>query len=221
MAREDLDIGSLPRRSFDLSDGTLFPIAPPSKPREPYRCTLEEIVEFVADAVTAETLAAATAAAGGVVPVFEDLTPTLAETGTSWVLSSTPNDPSRVMVFLNGQLIRRVASSPGATEYTIASDTITTGHSLSAGETLEAIYMTSGSALVFDDLTPNLTETGTAWALSSTPASASQLALFLNGQRLRKVASSPGATEFTISGTTIATGHSLTAGETLEALYAA
>ena len=62
MAREDLDIGSLPRRSFDLSDGTLLPIAPPNKPREPFRCTLGELVEFVAEALVIEAVTTATVA---------------------------------------------------------------------------------------------------------------------------------------------------------------
>jgi hypothetical protein len=130
--------------------------------------------------------------------VFDDLTPNLTETGTSWTLAKTPTADGDVSLFLNGMKLRQVASSPAILEYTISGNSITTGRSLVAGEALEAYYRSTvtGGLPKFDDLTPLLTETGTAWTLTETPASDEDVALFLNGQRLTRVAAAPGNTEF-------------------------
>lgn len=167
------------------------------------------------DANIAESLATA----GALVPVFEDLTPNLTETGTSWTLSSTPAATSRVSVFLNGLKLKRVNAGPTAYQFTISGTTVTTGRSLTAGESLEAIYEAVGERTYWEDLTPNLTETGTNWTLTNTPVSG-KIAVWLNGQKIRKVAAAPTSTQFTVSGTTLVTGRTLTAGESLETFYA-
>lgn len=156
------------------------------------------------------------ATVGGAAPVFQDLTPLLSETGTTWTLSEAPTDPANVLVFLNGQQLRRVAAGPTATQFSISGVTVTTGRSLTAGERLFAIYEGAGERMAWEDLTPNLTETGTNWTLTNTPSS---IALFLNGQLLLKVASAPTATQYTQSGTTVVTGRTLVAGERLYAFY--
>lgn len=157
-------------------------------------------------------------AVGGTTPVFEDLTPNLTETGTSWALASAPVSADTVMLFLNGQKLRKVSATPSTTQYTISGVNITTGRSLVTGERLEAIYQVPGEAMAWEDLTPNLTETGTAWTLANTP-DVDKLAVFLNGIRLRKVSATPSASQYTISGTTLTTGRSLVAGERLEVFY--
>ena len=164
-------------------------------------------------------IASSLATAGGVVPVWDDLTPLLTETGTSWTLSSTPQNVANSSVFLNGIKLRRVNAGPTAYQYTLSGTTLTTGHSLIAGESLEAIYEAVGQRVTWEDLTPNLTETGATWSITNTPVTG-KISLFLNGQKIRKVAAAPTSTQYTLSGTTITTGHSLLAGESLEVFYA-
>jgi hypothetical protein len=60
-----------------------------------------------------------------------------------------------------------------------------------------------------------ITGSGTAWALSATPAAAASLMLFRNGLLLRNGA----AQEFTISGANITLATTLAAEENLEAFY--
>ena len=166
-----------------------------------------------------ENIAASLATAGAVVPVWDDFTPNLTETGTTWTLSQTPASVSNASVFLNGVKLRRVNAGPTAFQYTLSGTTLTTGHSLAAGESLEAIYEAVGERMYWEDLTPNLTETGATWSLTNTPVSG-KISVFLNGQKIRKVAAAPTSTQFTLSGTTLTTGRTLTAGESLECFYA-
>jgi len=168
--------------------------------------------------VDAQVLAVEGGAAGGAM-TFQDFTPNLTETGTAWVLAATPTSPDNVSIFLNGLKIDRVAATPNANQYTLSGTTLTTGRTLVAGESLEGFFRVSTTTAVFDDLTPLLTETGTSWTLSQTPVDATQISLFLNGANLRQVTSGPTSNQYTISGVNITTGRSLTAGETLDAIY--
>jgi len=167
------------------------------------------------DANIAESLATA----GSVVPVWDDLTPNLTETGTSWTLSQTPANVANASVFLNGVKLRRVSAGPTAFQYTLSGTTLTTGHSLATGESLEAVYEAVGERMYWEDLTPNLTETGASWTLTNSPVG-DKISVFLNGQKIRKVSAAPTETQFTLSGTTLTTGRTLTAGESLECFYA-
>ena len=168
--------------------------------------------------VDAQILGVEGGAAGGIM-TFQDFTPNLTETGTSWTLSTSPTSIDNVSIFLNGLKIDRVAATPNSSQYTLSGTTLTTGRSLLAGESLEGFFRVSVDTAVFDDLTPTLAETGTSWTLSQDPVNASQVSLFLNGAYLRQVTSGPNANQYTISGRNITTGRTLTAGETLDAVY--
>jgi len=164
-------------------------------------------------------VASATATAGGAVPVFQDLTPLLTETGTSWTLSEAPTAAGNVLLYLNGQQLRRVTAGPTATQFTVSGTAVVTGRSLTAGERLFAIFEGAGERMALEDLTRTLGESGTNWTLTNTPAT-DKIAVHLNGQLLLKVAAAPTATQYTQSGTTVVTGRTLTAGERLHAFYA-
>jgi hypothetical protein len=73
-----------------------------------------------------------------------------------------------------------------------------------------------GSNFLLED---DISGAGTSHSLSQTPASATQVAVWLNGQRLKRVSLAPTNLQFTVSGTTVTTGYTLTSGDTLIASY--
>lgn len=162
------------------------------------------------------------AGGGNALMYFDDLTPDLTETGTAWTLTQTPTGDDDVQVYLNGVLLLRVPSAPDSQQYTLSGTTLTTGRTLVTGESLEAMYTISVTTPYFDDLTPNLNETGTTWTLAYMPipdAGGEPIALFLNGQKIREVISGPTSVQYTLDGQDVVTGRTLTAGETLRAVY--
>lgn len=118
--------------------------------------------------------------------------------GTSWTLANTPVAGS-VKLYASGQLLT-IASG----DYTISGKTITTAQSWNAG-TIFADYRTGSASSSFID-EEQVSGSGTAWTLGSTPVSGS-LKLYADGQRLTLAAG-----DYTIIGKNITTALSWSAG---------
>lgn len=71
--------------------------------------------------------------------ITEDLAGTKNESNVTFTLSNTP-DLGTLDIFLNGQSLYRVPSSPQAGEYLISGTTITMGLAPKAGDRLWAVY---------------------------------------------------------------------------------
>jgi hypothetical protein len=156
---------------------------------------------------------AAVNGANGTNFVVEDA---LSSTGTSHTLSQTPASATQVALWLNGQRLKRVTSGPTALQFSVSGTTVTTGYSVTSGDTLVAAYPVAATGILVPE---EELGTGTVHALAHTPSAASAVALFLNGMRLKRVSSGPTALQFSVSGGTITTGHTVTSGDTLVAMY--
>jgi hypothetical protein len=156
---------------------------------------------------------AAIAATGAVGFVIEDVL----GTGLTRSLANTPVNAESVMVWLNGQRLKRVTSGPTALQFSVSGSTVTTGYDVQASDTLVASYTrASQGILVVEEV---LASTLTSHTLAHTPTAAADVMLFLNGQRLKRVASGATALQFSVSGATVTTGYSVTSDDTLTATY--
>ena len=119
------------------------------------------------------------------------------------------------MPYLNGLALEQVAASPDTTQYTIDGDQITTGKSIVAGDHFLFDY-TAIAAGVYHEA---LTTTGTAHTLQFTPSDPDDVLIITNGLLLERVVASPGSMEYILSGTTLTTGRSIVAADSLLAVY--
>lgn len=128
-------------------------------------------------------------------------------------LSTTPISMSeRVVVDTNPQ--RRVASAPGLNEYSISGNVVTFGGGLAAGEVATINYWT----LLAQARKEEFTTPGSTLTLTSTPFTDSEVVVIGTVEQ-RRVASSPGLNEYTLSGGTITLGSTLVSGEVAWVTY--
>lgn len=105
---------------------------------------------------------------------------------------------------------------PGINEYSISGSIVVLGFPKLAGDFLVADYRVAPQTRrTFGEI---LTGAGTAFTLSRTPVTGSEV-LTYNTLRLRRVASSPSVNEYTISGASVTLGFTKGAGDSLLADY--
>lgn len=131
-------------------------------------------------------------------------------------------DPS-ILLFVQDSLLTYVAAAPGVGEFTLSGTEITLGQALEDDEVLHFIMVSveddSGTLAGIRIGDPcAFTGPTTTATMPFTPARPDEVLLFLNGDVLFPVDSSPGAGEFTLSGTTITCGFTLAADDVLLAL---
>jgi hypothetical protein len=172
--------------------------------------------KWVEDAIAAadDELEESIEATGSVGFVIEDV---LSTTGTSHTLANTPVNASSVMLWLNGQRLKRVTSGATSLQFSVSGATVTTGYSVTASDTLLASYTRASQGILIPEEV--FASTGTSHTLAHTPTASADVMLFLNGQRLKRVASGATALQFSVSGATVTTGYSVTSDDTLTATY--
>ena len=167
-------------------------------------------IEIVASGGTSATLVV------GEVP-----TGTKNGSNVTFTLAYTPTTADEVGLYLMGVRLERVASSPTNFQFTLSGATITMALAPGSGDAFFADYLRAVSATTVIGEVPSGTKDGanTTFTLAATPLSADEVGLYWTGTRLAKVAATPTAVEFTISGTTITMGLAPASGDSLFADY--
>lgn len=139
----------------------------------------------------------------------------------TFTLAFTPTTPDEVGLYLTGQRLERVASSPNNSQFTLSTKTITLGLAPASADSLFADYLKAVSATKVIGEIPSGTKNGVnkSFTLANAPLSDAELGLYFAGTRLEKVAATPNAMQFTISGAALTLGLAPNSGDSLFADY--
>ncbi len=139
----------------------------------------------------------------------------------TFTLATTPTTADDVALYLMGVRLERVASSPTNFQFTLSGATITMALAPGAGDAFFADYLKAASSTTVIGEVPSGTKDGVnkTFTLAAAPLTDNEVGVYLTGTRLAKVAATPTAVEFTISGTTITTGLAPASGDSLFADY--